>query len=37
MAKLAKKRNKPQITGADTVVSFMEYFVTMICITALQL
>ena len=37
MAKLAKKRNKPQITGADTVVSFMEYFVTIMCMAIVAL
>lgn len=31
MAKLAKQSSKKQITGADTVVSIMEYVITIIC------
>ena len=31
MAKLAKKQKQSKITGADTVVTFIEYLVTMLC------
>lgn len=31
MAKLAKKQKHSRITGADTIATFMEYFVTMLC------
>ena len=37
MAKLAKRRSKSQITGADTVVTFMEYFVTIMCMAIVTL
>lgn len=37
MAKLVKKQKRPQITGADTIVTFMEYFVTILCVTIMIL
>lgn len=31
MAKLVKQQKQSKITGADTIVTFMEYFVTILC------
>lgn len=36
MAKLLKKK-RPQITGADTVATFMEHFVTILCVAIMIL
>ena len=37
MAKLSKQQKQSQITGADTVVTFMEYLVTIMCLAIVVL